>query len=256
MIPGSLALPAAETANGLFPAGTYLAAYKFDESSGTTITDDSGNSRPFTLTSDVIRTSAGKIDKGLESDGTNYASRSGANILSFSSNTFGFCAWVYPVSPASDIYIYSLNYRTSATASENNGLRWVINSSSQLFFRIQQNTRSGYNGGIRGEWVTGLSPVNNEWNLVVCNRNASGATATIWNATNGRTDATVSASLSTLNDFPSDNINYINAVRPGITGSPLVSGSGNKLDMIALRYAEFSNQDIIDLWNSGAGNQI
>jgi hypothetical protein len=259
MIPGSLALPAAETANGLFPAGTYLAAYKFDESSGTTITDDSGNSRPFTLTSDVIRTSAGKVNGGIESDGVNYATRSGTNTLGFNSNTFGFCAWVYPSSTAGSplTYFLGLNYLSNGTvAASNYGLRWVITSLGVVNYRIEQERIAGYNGGTRGEWLTGLTVVDDEWNLVVCNRNSSGASATIWNPTNGRQDASISTSLTTLNNFGSANPNYINANRSGTTGDPSPSQAGNKIDMIALRYAEFSNQDIIDLWNSGVGNQI
>src|SRR4029077_3673769 len=126
-----------------------VAYWKFDEGSGTSASDSSGNGYAGTLVNSPTWT-IGKINGALNFDGSNYVSGSGPNIAN---GPFSISAWVKTSYPGSDEQYFSIGSNGAADQA--------------IHLRITSNMSVRF-----GMWTddldTTLTDITNRWtNLVV-----------------------------------------------------------------------------------------
>jgi hypothetical protein len=134
---------------------------------GTSITDLSGNSNTGTLVNGVAFNSSN--GGSLVFDGTNDFLSCGAvsNITFERTNTFSFAFWTYPTSLSVNRFLLS-KYNTS-----NRGLSFGISTAGALSF-VLRNTATTNDFLINT--LTGLIAINNWYNIVVTYNGSSSAT--------------------------------------------------------------------------------
>jgi hypothetical protein len=236
-----------------FPVDGLLAYWKLDEGSGTTTSDSSGSGHTGTLTSSNIWTSSGKINSAIEADGSNYVDLGVANnLLSIPDSGFSIAFWVFMSADTDTVWPIHLGFNTSpSVSSRNSGLRVRI-LSGQLEFRIQQNLISGFNGGFRGAWRTGLF-LQAGWNLCICNRTTTDADAYVFNNVE-QVSNSISGSFGNLSFWQNRN-NVINADFDDEDTFIASSPSGSRFDEIGIWDDALTESERDVLWNDGDGLQ-
>lgn len=246
---------------GKFPDVSLLAGYTFEDQTGTTLTDVSGNGHTGTLTDTGLWTASGKVDGGEECDGTNYITAGTGNELGFTaSDPFGYAVWIFvPTGETANTGINhgSHAHQTSGTVAGSNRGFVVRNLdlTSRGFVNITVHVRCGSNtvsgDFFRGYWSTGLVMAEG-WNLLVVNRRTNGADVWLRNATDGETSASTTDGLNnhtfSTADFVIDGLQL-----PGVATTPTISGV--KFDCQYWIQAEWSAADREALWNNGNGIQ-
>jgi hypothetical protein len=103
------------TATPAGPVGL-AAAWGFNETSGTTATDTSGNNNTATLLNGLARV-AGKYGNGLSFDGTNdYLSAADSTSLSITGSALTLSMWLKPAGGAGDQVLLGKHWNTSMTS--------------------------------------------------------------------------------------------------------------------------------------------
>jgi hypothetical protein len=250
MIPGSLSVPYGVEALA-FPSLTDLRAFWYaDENSGTTFSDSSGNGFTGTLTNSGLWTSSGKINAGIQFDGTNTVNFATTNNLLGLGNTHSLIAWVYVNASTDFVYILDLNFQSSSSISSNNdGQAFIYFGSGGAQFRAIFNTTTLV-GNIRGGYAPGAA-FTPGWNLVQMGRTQTLSLIRTYNASG--VFAEFSATRASNNaDFSAGVANN----RIGIfanTGNQ--STPGTRVDEISVWNRILDASEFAAIYNAGAGNR-
>lgn len=233
-----------------FPAVDNLVGYwKFDENTGLTAYDSSPSGRHGTLTNSALWTSEGKINSGIEGDGTNYISlQSGPNIFGLGA-AHSVLAWFYYIDGINfDCPIISLNFRNSTATSQNGGQAFTyIPTSGGLQARRVTNTLSLV-GGIRGGFAPGIY-LEQGWNCVCMARGTATMELYAIDAHGVYHEASTSSSGS-FNFSNGYSFNYFAAYG----AAPLVLPAGAKIDEVALFNTQITKADFMAYYNFNKGN--
>lgn len=238
-----------------FPSKGLLGFWAQDEGSGLTAFD-SASSNNASLTSSVLWDSSGVNGQScLAADGSNYANLpSAANWIGLSGNDFTVAGWYYKSSAEGGkttrmLYINaSVN---SGTPSFNRGILLEVLDNGNVSFRVVFGSTTSAYGTDGGRWLPGLTPKDDEWNLIVCHRSASQAKATLVNS-DGTATATLSGSLGSVSfqTLSSGIHRYIDAATSNISPS-----SGGKTCLTGI-WEGVSDEDFVKaLWNGGKGSR-
>lgn len=246
---------------GRFPDVTLLAGYVFEEQTGTSLEDVSGNLNTGTLTSAALWSGSGKVAGGIVADGTNYIVVGTDNSMGLSGTTFGHAFWVFvPVGgTTTNVWLTSAGFNTSGSVSGDNkgycayytdlGLGYA-----NLNFAVRSGTSVTSGNYFRGFWETGLT-LDEGWNLVIVNRRTNGADAWVRNATSGETSNTISGSFGSLTYESAGTAEDILNGADTRSGSPMPSAANFRRDCEYFINAEWSADDRDRLWNNGNGVQ-
>jgi len=135
----------------LSPDSSLKAYWKFDENTGTTASDSSGNGNNGTLSLSGATWTAGKIGNALSFDGINgYVNTGNGASLNINGNQITIEAWVYTKS-LSENYIISKFDGDTVTSGYN-----LLLTSSNIYFRLGSGT-TGY------QFVTAHGMSTNNW---------------------------------------------------------------------------------------------
>lgn len=179
VVEGKEGVPSDEIVKGL------VGHWKFDEASGTTAFDSSGNSNQGVLTNGPTRaTSTCKVSYCLGFDGSNDHVNSGSSSSLSFTNPITISAWVYP----------------TATKSQNSIVtKGDGDFTYNYYFLLQGQNKLRFNqtGGINVV-STNAIPGNNQWTHVVVTYDGSNAVFYI----NGQFDSTGSGAVGSTNPYP------------------------------------------------------
>jgi hypothetical protein len=178
-----------------------------------------------------------------------------ASLPSTTSNIFGFSSSFevfYAVKPTAaglsgTATILDLNYRSSGWDPDNKGLTFSVKPDLEVSFRIEQGRLDGYNGGLRGEWDTGVFLKPNEWNLVFCSRNNAQSSVHVYNS-DGLTEEVLATTLTDLtswaNGFNGVLASAQNSSTPNAFAPPEII-----LDYMGVYRRTLTSQERQDLWD-------
>lgn len=218
--------------------------YSFNEASGTSVTDRSGNGKTGTLTNASIR-GAGLVEGGLTFDGTNYCDLATTLNLYSLGDSHSVAAWVWVGSTTQTVQILNCNNRSSGSnASFNDGFSFRIIAGFP-YARFQYNTINDPSTDARGNYTSTLQ-VAVGWNLVIFTRTATAGIFKLVNNAGSFTDSYAYSSNSV--DFA--NGNTVNEI--GKSGSNN-SDSGTKVDEVGIWNRVITDAEINALWNAGNG---
>jgi hypothetical protein len=242
-----------ETFPSATPPTDYIAKWNFNEASGTTAIDETGNFNG-TYTSTALR-GTGFNGTGLVGNGIDSVNLGVANNLLSITGEYTFVAWVYWAS-SSTIHILDLSYKSGSDDFRNGGLALSITALGEVQSRVRQNMGEGYNGSLRGGYKMNEPLVAKTWTLIVVRRNNTSA-----NFTTKSISKTVSEDVDLGGSYPL-NIWESRANRIGIIGTSeddnLVSTplpTGDKLDGIEAYNRMISDAELSSIWNGGRGHQ-
>jgi hypothetical protein len=208
-----------------------ISYWKFDENSGTSLSDSAGSNTGTFNGTTGSQWVTGKINSGLSFNGSN-------NYVSFSTtsatvNSVTITAWVYLTSTSGTKGIYSWG----PTSGCSPGLQYFSVSSGNLYL-----------GSSCGAGVTGSTTLStNTWYFVAVTIDGSGNATLYVNAssvagpTNGRSAFTQSTGNDTIGAYYS-------------AGS-LTGYFSGRIDEVAVWTRALSQSEITSLYNSGSGNQ-
>ncbi len=234
-----------------FPAvGNLVGYWKFDENTGLTAYDSSPSGRNGTLSNSALWTSDGKINSGIEGDGTNYISlQNGTNIFGLGAS-HSVLAWLY----IDDINaernpIIGLNFRNSSSSASDNGGQVFIYRAvfGGLQARLVTNTTSLV-GGIRGGFAPGIY-LEQGWNCVGMARGTATMELYAIDAHGVYHEASTSSSGS-FNFSNGYSTNFLSAYSATVEVLP----AGAKIDEVALFNTQITKADFMAYYNFNKGN--
>jgi hypothetical protein len=146
------------------PSGGLVAAWGFNESSGSTVTDASGNNNTGTFGSGVTRTTAGKYGGALVFNGSSFATVPNAASLNLTTG-MTLEAWVFPT-------VNATNWSTVAMKEQPGGLVYVLYAGSpgnraSVYYNVS--TSSSGERGFQGPSALPL----NTWSHLAATYNGS-----------------------------------------------------------------------------------
>jgi len=211
--------------------------WKFEETSGTTVTDSSSNGNDGTANVDISNlTTTGKINNAFSFSGVggagNYINLGDNTDFEFGANDFTILAWVYWDGT------YPSTIFSKYTASPGNReMTFAVASSGRLMLQTSSDGNS-----MTTEYSTTTVPINT-WTFVAVSRNGSSAALYV------NTTPTTVSSVATIISGSSNA--YIGAVVSSTT-SPDHEFNG-KIDELMVFKRAFSSTEIELVHNSGSG---
>lgn len=244
-----------------FPMDNLIAFWDFEEASGTTILDATGNHNG-TLTDVAMRSPTGGVGgtggiTGNANPGTAWANLpSGVNRFGITGGSIGFNYWVFvPETGDVGVAVMDMGYRGGSGNSNNQGLIWFSGANGVCQFRVETLNDSSEYGGARGVWNPSIT-TEPGWNMVTCNIGIGYAEQFIQNASGIQSDSIVTSNSGFSFDPTYGADNYLFAQTPGTSQSSkgTLLSSVRRMDKIGIWQEPLDAAARAALWNFGNGN--
>jgi hypothetical protein len=240
--------------NPVFPFSVFnnlLFLGLFNETSGTTISSSVGSFSATLTNTNMLST--GIVANGLLQNGSQQANF-GASTNLFNIPTDNFCVffWVFMPTATSQVEVLDYSYQSSTNNVDCRGLRFVIRSTGQVSFNVVTERASFFTTNDFGIWDTGIF-LEAGWNLVVCNRTLTQASAIVYTPTT-RLTASVSYASTALT-YGRSRIVRCHAVSAGPTDTTInaYSATNSKIDILGVVNRTITDDEAAKIWNYGIG---
>lgn len=234
------------------PLADLLALWTFEDQSGTTVTDVSGNGHNGTLDAAGLWDAVGVVGGGVETDGANrIVMPAGGNWIGMG-NTHTFFCWYNPDALSETCWLLDMASNISGSvAADNRGFQALYVGGTNTFVaRIFYDSTTSAYGLTGGRWDTGLTAKAGEWNLFILDRTLTQARAWVYNS-----DGVSSASQSYASNAIRTTSASSNILAYQGGGSLNHSTSGKKVDCMGMASVLLTASQRNRLWNNGVGVQ-